>query len=97
VKTVLNLKHFCGHFVKILLFLFAFLLLTALTFGLDYSLEFSQFGISGGISQTMDYQVVDIVTELGTSGESQSSGSYAFKPIIGFEDSMTSVSDWTLY
>ena len=90
-------KHWEIQLIKIFLFLFAFLLLTALTFGLDYSLEFSQFGISGGFSQTTDYQVVDIITDMGTSGESQSSGSYAFKPIIGFEDSVASVDCWMLY
>lgn len=63
----------------------------------DYSLEYSQIGISGGVSQSTDYQVLDIITDLGTSGGSQSSSSYAFAPIIGFEDSMTSVIDWMLY
>ena len=63
----------------------------------DYSLEFSQIGISGGVSQTADYQVLDIITDLGTSGGSQSSASYAFTPVFGFEEALTSVKCWMLY
>jgi len=63
----------------------------------DYSLEYSQFGISGGVSQTTDYLVVDLITELGISGQSQSSGNYTVTPTIGSEDAQTSVKCWMLY
>ena len=89
-KTTLNLM----NAVPIIIIIF---LLSGFAGAQDYSLEFSQFGISGGVSQSTDYQVLDIITDLGTSGGSQSSSSYAFAPIIGFEDSMTSVLDWMLY
>ncbi len=72
-------------------------LLSAYAGAQDYSLEFSQFGISGGISQTADYEVLDIITDLGTTGGSQSSASYAFAPIIGFPEPTSAVLDWMLY
>jgi len=89
-KSYLNLM----NAVQIIVMVF---LLSGLAQGQDYSLEYSQFGISGGISQSTDYAIVDIITDLGTSGGSQSSASYAFTPIIGFEESTTSVKCWMLY
>jgi len=82
------------HAVQIIMIVF---LLSGLTQAQDYSLEYSQFGISGGVSQTTDYLVVDLITELGISGGSQSSGNYMITPNIGMEDEQTSVKCWMLY
>lgn len=89
-KSYLNLM----NAVQIIVMVF---LLSGLAQGQDYSLEYSQFGISGGVSETTDYQVVDLITELGISGQSQSSGNYMITPTIGSEDAETYVDCWMLY
>ena len=77
--------------------LFILLLLSGWAAGQDYTLQYSQFGIAGGVSQTTDYQVVDLITDLGTSGEIQSSGDYTVTPTIGSGDVTTSAIYWMLY
>jgi hypothetical protein len=89
-KSYLNLM----NAVQIIIMVF---LLSGFAGAQDYSLEYSQFGISGGVSQTTDYLVVDLITELGISGQSQSSGNYTVTPTIGSEDAQTSVKCWMLY
>ena len=92
-----HVKHWHRCFIKVFLLIFAFLLLTAVCLGGDYFLEYSQFGISGGFSQTTDYKVVDLVSNLGSPIGTHASGDYVVTTTVGFEGDPMSGLEWMLY
>ena len=73
------------------------ILLTSLGHAADYSLEYSQIGVAGSVCNTTHYKVVDLVTNMGISNESQAGGIYTIIPTVGIEDEVSSVDDWILY
>ena len=83
-----------GSFLLLCLLL---MLMTSLGQAEDYSLEYARIGISGAVCQTTNYQVVDLLTNIGLSNEAQSGGIYSIIPTVGIEDDVSSVEDWMLY
>ena len=64
----------------------------------DYTLEYSDFGVGGAVSQTTDYEVVDLIKEQGVSSETQSSMDYILETTTGFTDKPeTTVLNWHWY
>ena len=64
----------------------------------DYTLEYSEFGLYGAVSQTTNYEVVDLIKEQGVSSGKQSSTDYLIETTTGLTDEPVSVVlDWYLY
>lgn len=78
--------------------LLGFILLSSIPlYSQDYSLDYGISGISGIVWETTEYKIVDFVSDLGLSQDSQNSLDYSIAPVIGLEDETSSVVDWMLY
>ena len=74
------------------------ILLAAFAVAGDYSLEYSEISLDGGLSQATDYEVIGLLKAEGLDGESQTSANYSITTTTGLkEGTQTTVEDWNLY
>jgi len=64
----------------------------------DYSLDYLASGMGGSISETSDYNVVDLINATGIDNAFQSSANYDIIPVVGLKNqAKSSVAEWYLY
>ena len=78
-------------------FVMFFLILIFPCLSQDYTLDYGIVGISGAVTETTDYSIVDLISDVGMSQEVQTGGVYTITPVVGMEEETTSASNWMLY
>ena len=55
-----------------------------------YTLEFSQLGMDGAVTQTDNYHIVDFLSSMGIDGNVQDSKTYSVLPLTGSSGAVSS-------
>ena len=64
----------------------------------NYSMDYAQVAVSGGIVQSADYAAVSLVRASGPAAVVSASVDYTVEPVTGLSPSpLSSVADWMLY
>lgn len=65
--------------------------------GGDYTLEYAMMASGGALSQTTNYEVVDLMKNNGVEEAVQSSSLYSIEPTTGYREGFTAEWDWMFY
>ena len=94
----MKIFHLSG-FSFLLFFLLALFFLTSSTsFSGDYTIVYSQITMSGDVSQTVDYNVCDFISDFSSlTGEKQESMDYEMTSIMDEQTGTSGINTWMLY
>ena len=97
-KSPPQFQSFYINSVICICFLCFFLSLLIITRGQDYSLFYSEIASDSAISETTDYEIIDLVKITGIDGEIQISTDYLITHTTGLkEEPPTRADTWMLY